>query len=240
MTVETFIICWNRESTIHLTINHYRKLGRVILYDNFSDDRTRDIAEHLGADVRLFGRAGELDDQTYLDIKNHCWKNSAADWVIIVDDDEILYHPNLEHELTRGLMQGATIFHVQGFNIHSDLMPVNDWTDILIGEKNENYSKLCIFNPRNITDIRYRYGCHAASPTGNIIYHDTKLILLHYRDVGGVERLIERHNLYKSRLSETNKRYNLGHHYSESEAGKRKQWEEFTVRSGPLSEAGLL
>ena len=49
MTVETYIIAWNREDTINLTINHYKKLGRVILYDNFSDDRTRDVAAECGA-----------------------------------------------------------------------------------------------------------------------------------------------------------------------------------------------
>lgn len=240
MTVETYIIGWNREDTIHLTIKHYKRLGNVIYFDNFSTDNTREIAEKMGADVRLFGRAGELDDQTYLDIKNHAWKRSRADWVIVVDDDEILYHPNLEGKLRNALETGATIFHVNGFNIHSDQMPKEEWTEIMTGEKNENYSKLCVFNPRNVTDIRYNYGCHAARPVGNLIYASTKLALLHYRDVGGVERLIARHKLYQSRLSELNKRYNLGHHYTESEASKRKQWTEFTERCGTLSEAGIL
>jgi glycosyltransferase involved in cell wall biosynthesis len=240
MTVETYIIGWNREDTIHLSIKHYKKLGNVIYFDNFSTDRTREIAESLGADVRLFGRAGELDDQTYLDIKNHAWKRSNADWVIVVDDDEILYHPNLNQVLFDSHQSGATIFRVNGFNIHSDLMPKEDWTEITTGEKNENYSKLCVFNPRNVTDIRYNYGCHASRPVGNLVYADTKLALLHYREVGGVERLIARHKLYRDRLSDLNKRYNLGHHYTETEESKRKQWNDFTERCGTLYEAGIL
>jgi glycosyltransferase involved in cell wall biosynthesis len=231
MKVETFIITWNREDTIHLSIKHYLQLGRVILYDNFSDDRTRDIAQELGAEVRLFGRAGELNDQDYLEVKNNCWKGSQADWVIVVDDDEILYG-----DLSKA--QGCTIVKPQGFNIHSDLMPVDNWLEIKSGEKNENYSKLCCFNPKEIKEIRYNYGCHAARPIGNVKIFEG-LYLLHYREVGGVERLIKRHKEYASRLSEVNRRYNLGHHYSETEESKRKQWKEFTERCATSFEAGL-
>lgn len=240
VSVETYIVTWNRADSIHLTIKHYLELGGVIIYDNWSTDSTREIAESMGAEVRVFGRKGELDDQAYLDVKNHAWKGSKADWVIVVDDDEILYHPNLKQELLSAKEKGQTIFKTQGFNIHSDEFPREKWLEIQTGEKNENYSKLCIFNPKQITDIKYNYGCHVARPMGNLVFSDTPLVLLHYRDVGGIERLIARHKLYRERLSELNRRYNLGHHYTESEASKRKQWIEFTERSGTLSEAGLL
>lgn len=234
MRVETHFIGWNIEGTVALTVKHYKRLGDVIYYDNFSDDNSREVAEHCGADVRLFGRAGELDDQCYLDIKNHAWKRSTADWVIIVDDDEILTHENLEGELQKATEAGHTIFKTQGFNIHSDLMPKDDWIEIQTGENNENYSKLCVFNPQQVKDIRYNYGCHAARPLGNLIYSPTILKLSNYRDVGGVERLIARHKSYALRLSQRNKAYNLGHHFTESEESKRKQWAEFSERCGIL------
>lgn len=240
MKVETYIITWNREDTIHLTLKHYLKLGKVILYDNFSDDRTREIAESMGADVRLFGTAGVLDDGVYLDIKNREWKRSSADWVIVVDDDEILYHPDLEAVLKRATAHGDTIFYTHGFNIHSDEMPKDDWTEIMTGEPNENYSKTCIFNPQKVKEIRYNYGCHVARPVGHLQYSRDHLAVLHYRDVGGIERLLDRHKKYRSRLSETNKRYNLGHHYSESEDFKRKEWEDFSKRSGTFTVDGML
>ena len=240
MNLEAYIITWNREDTIHFTIQHYQSFGcKVILFDNFSTDTTRDIAERMGCDVRLFGRAGELDDQTYLDIKNHAWKRSEADFVIVVDDDEILWHPRLLEELKEAKARGNTIFETRGFNIHSDLMPVNDWLDIQTGEQNANYSKTCIVDPKKVKDIRYHFGCHYSRPVGELNYHPVKLYLLHYRDVGGVERLIARHKLYQGRLSEVNKRYNLGHHYTESEQSKRKQWADFSARCVTLSEAGF-
>jgi glycosyltransferase involved in cell wall biosynthesis len=241
MTCEAFIIAWNREETIHLTIKHYKQFcERVVIFDNHSDDMTREIALSMGADVRLFGTKGVLSDQDYIDVKNNCWKQSQADWVIVVDDDEILYHPDLEFHLKLATAMGSTIFRPQGFNIHSDDVPREMWTDILTGEKNENYSKLCIFNPKEVKEIRYNYGCHAARPLGNLVYDKAKLILLHYREIGGVDRLISRHREYAKRLSEKNWQYNLGHHYTESEESKRKQWEEFTGRCVTLSEAGIL
>jgi len=241
MVAEAHIIAWNRQDTIHFTIKHYQQFcERVVIYDNHSTDLTRDIALELGADVRLFGKSGILDDQAYLDVKNNCWKSSQADWVIVVDDDEILYHPDLEFHLKLANAMGSTIFRPQGFNIHSDDFPRETFTEILTGEKNENYSKLCIFNPKEVKEIRYNFGCHAARPVGNLVYDKAKLILLHYRNIGGVERLMARHKEYEKRLSEMNRRLNLGHHYTESEQSKREQWEELSKRSGHLFEAGLL
>lgn len=239
MKIETYLITWNRADSIHLTVNYYKKLGRVIVFDNFSTDGTREICEELGAEVRLFGKAGILDDQAYLNVKNECWKGSKADWVIIVDDDEIVYHSQLLDVLTAAKAARATIFKTQGFNIQSDDFPRETWLEILTGEPNENYSKLCIFDPKQILEIRYNYGCHAARPIGNLQFDVHRLILLHYRNVGGIERLIKRHQEYASRLSELNRRYNLGHHYQESEAEKRKQWKELSERCVHLSKAGL-
>lgn len=214
MKIETYIITWNREDTIHLTLKYYLALGKVVLFDNFSDDRTREIAESMGADVRLFGQAGVLDDAVYLDIKNHCWKRSTADWVIVVDDDEILWHPNLVMELERAKATGHTVIHPQGFGIFSETMPKEDWTELLTGLEDNNYSKLCCFSP-HISDINYVYGCHEARPQGSIIVVYKGLYLLHYRAVGGANRLIRRHKEYEPRRqrSRINMRWDLGSHY---------------------------
>ena len=167
MKIETFILTWNREDTIHLTVKYYQQLGKVTVYDNFSDDATRTICENLGCDVRLFGSAGVLDDGVYLDIKNHCWKNSTCDWVIVVDDDEILYSLDLVDDLSNAVKRGFTIIRPQGFGIFSEKMPKEDWTEILTGVDDNNYSKLCCFSPK-IRDINYVYGCHEAHPKGDI------------------------------------------------------------------------
>ena len=93
MTIDTYIIAYNEIETIGLTIKYYQTFSNVTLFDNFSDDGTPELARHLGATVMTFGRKGELNDAEYLKIKNRAWKKSKADFVIIVDADEILEQP---------------------------------------------------------------------------------------------------------------------------------------------------
>lgn len=241
MNIEAYIQVWNRAETIAFTIRHYQKFcSKVFVYDNFSTDKTREIATSLGAIVNLFGVAGSLDDGEYVRLKNNCWRKSTADWVIVVDDDEILYNEDLKFILDQGRVLGNTIFKPQGISIHSDAMPEKDWLEIRTGRKDENYSKLCVFNPQAIKEINYVYGCHDAKPEGRINYGKDQLYLLHYRSVGGVERLIARHKEYRERLSPINKRWNLGIHYSESDDLKRKQWTESLEKSVPLLNLGII
>lgn len=230
LKIETFVITWNREDTIRLTLKHYLAMGPVKLYDNFSDDRTREIAESMGADVRLFGRAGVLDDGVYLDIKNHEWKKSKADWVIVVDDDEILHNVELDNRFT--------IIKPRGFSIFSNELPKEDWLELKSGVDDNNYSKLCCFRPDCITDINYVYGCHEAHPKGDVRISESGY-LMHYRAVGGVERLINRHQAYEPRRerSRLNMRWGLGGHYKdtvEHPENTRKWFDDHLKKSVPL------
>lgn len=244
--VSAYIMVWNREDTIHLTINHYKKFcDKVFIIDNFSTDRTREIAEGLGCTVSLFGTAGVLDDHAYREIKNNCWKGSDADFVIVVDDDEILYAEDLTFILRDARMKGQTIFKPQGYSMHSDEMPKEDWLEVTKGFKDNNYSKLCIFNPKAIKEIGYQYGCHTHlknCPSGRVVYGIEQLYLLHYRSVGGVGRLIKRWEEYEPRRQKSivNMKWNLGHQYSQKETEIRKEWAESIERSKELSSLGIL
>lgn len=246
LKIEAYIQAWNREDTIAFTINHYKKFcDKVIIYDNFSDDKTREIAEASGCEVRLFGQAGILDDQAYKTWKNSGWKGSDADWVIVVDDDEILYSEDLVFTLKQATTRGETIFKPQGFSIHSDEMPKEDWLELRSGFTDNNYSKLCVFNPKAIREIGYEFGCHThmkGFPQGRVIQSSMPLYLLHYRSVGGVERLLKRWREYEPRRqrSAINMKWNLGHQYAQKEEDIRKEWKESLEKSAPLSEGGKL
>ncbi len=239
MKIEAFIIAWNREDTIDFTINHYLEFcSSVTLFDNHSTDNTREFAEKERVTIHTFGTPGVLNDQDYLQIKNNCWKVSDADWVIVVDDDEILYHPNLIEELQLAKDSGATIIKPQGFGIFSNSMPELDWTELMSGVPDSNYSKLCVFNPKAIQEIGYIYGCHQAKPVGRIRLVE-KLYLLHYRAVGGADRLIERHKLYEPRRqkSPVNMKWDLGGHYRktvENPEETRSWFSENLANSKPL------
>lgn len=235
--IEAHIIAFNEAETIHFTIQHYQAFcSKIVLWDNHSTDNTREIAKSMHCVVKTFGMEGELSDRAYLDLKNSCWKKShpghdRRDWVIIVDADEILHGGIPE---TNG-----TIFKTRGWNVFSLLMPETHWLEITHGLPDENYSKTVIFDPKAITDINYRIGCHVSSPRGNVQWADETLTLFHYRNVGGPGRLIERHNLYRPRMSQENIIRNWGHHYLASDEERMKEWKEKYERSRPFSRDGF-
>lgn len=240
MKIEAFVIVWNEIDTIHLTIKHYQRFCDVInVFDNYSNDGTFEKCQELGCNVQRFGQEGVLDDTEYLKIKNHAWKGSDADWVVVVDSDEILWRPDIKEALQSELDKGSTIFKTFGFNIYSHEMPVNDFLEIRTGVPDKKYSKKAIFSPK-IREIGYIYGCHEARPRGGGRYTDELIPLFHYRNIGGPDRLSNRHKIYRDRLSKKNKAFKLGFQYLESEEQRINYWHEQYRNSIPFGKIDIL
>jgi glycosyltransferase involved in cell wall biosynthesis len=239
--IEAHIIAWNEAETIHLTIKHYQKFCyHVVIWDNHSTDNTREIAKSIGCTVKTFGKPGELSDRAYMELKNECWKKKhpgedRRSWVIVVDADEILKFSKFKARLSEET--GVSIIKTQGWNIFSHDMPKDDWLEITNGHPEENYSKTVIFDPKNITDINFHIGCHVSRPKGNVRMGTDLMYLFHYRNVGGPQRLIERHNLYRVRMSDENLQRQWGFHYLVSDEQRVKEWEEKYQKSRPFSPA---
>lgn len=220
MLCEVYIVCWNEIETIHLTIKHYQKFcDKITILDNWSDDGTREKAESMGCDVRIFGIKGVLDDKEYLKVKNSIYYKSKSKYVIVCDSDEILWHENIRQILEQDT---ANIFNTIGWDIFSNDMPVNDFLEIQNGQFSPNYCKKVIFSPKIL--INYHPGCHTCAPKGRLRPSNEILTLFHYRNIGGVKRLSERHAIYRKRLSEHNKAFGLGCHYSFPEEQRRTEW----------------
>lgn len=240
MLIECHIIVWNEADIIRLTINHYKTFcSKIVLHDNYSSDGTDSIALELGCEVRKFGQPGILADKEYLKIKNNIWKGSQADWVILVDVDEILHHPCIESHLMFAKAKKQTIFKTSGWQVFSNDMPKDSFLEMTNGLHDLNYSKLVIFDPKQVTSINYSYGCHQADPQGVVAYADTTFTLFHYRNIGGAQRLVDRHKAYRKRLSPLNKELGLGKHYQYTDERRVKEWEEQLQKSGSFSQAGF-
>lgn len=231
MKIEAYIIAWNEAETIHLTVKHYQQFCQVVkIFDNYSDDDTRDICRDMGCEVRQFGIPGVLDDREYTKLKNNCWKGSDAAWVIVVDADEIL---SVDFDKITG-----TIVRPYGWNVFDRFVPRESWFDTVNGFHDPNYSKLCCFNPKEIREINYVHGCHVAKPVGNVKITESGT-LFHYRNVGGPERLVRRHELYRRRLSLWNKQWKAGDHYNHEDERRIREWQEQYERSKEYSQLGI-
>lgn len=241
MVVEAYIIAWNESETIHLTIKHYQQFcQRIIIYDNFSTDNTREICEALGCEVKPFGIAGVLDDREYTKLKNNCWKGSKADWVIVVDADEILWADNILDQLNKLRKLKFGMISTQGWQVVSQYVPRESWLEITNGFIDENYSKFVIFDPKAVKEMNYVHGCHIAKPVNSLCTTNNNpgFILLHYRNVGGYQRLIDRHKLYRERMSDWNIKWKAGSHYLYEDAQRKREWLEQLERAGEFVPLG--
>jgi glycosyltransferase involved in cell wall biosynthesis len=229
-TVEVFAICYNEEKIMPFFLNYYSKFcTQITIFDNFSTDKTVEIinkfAEKFPVQLISYDTNNTLNDSVYLSIKNNCWKKSEADYVIVVDSDEFIYHENIKKFL---LDNPKPIYKPKGYDMVSDTFPEGeDILQIKTGKYSSNYSKLALFKPKQLHEINYHLGCHSADPSlkeacGDIV-EEEELKLLHYKNLSFDYR-INKHNEYVKRFSEFNKNTGAGIHYLFEE---NKQREEF-------------
>jgi glycosyltransferase involved in cell wall biosynthesis len=227
--IEAFLICWNERDILPMVIRHYQQFcAKITIFDNYSSDGSDVIAEAMGCEVHKFGRPSELNDNFYLEVKNHCWKGSDADYVIVCDTDEILLYEDSPK------WEGVTMFRTQGWQITSNDFPKHDLLEITNGFAFDNYSKNIIFSPKAIKEINYRPGAHRCDPVGDIHYSDERLYILHYRQIGGVERLIRRYMDYRKRMSLFNRKNGHGIHYLQDPMKIRASWKRDLMKSKPF------
>lgn len=226
MRITLYFINWDDSFYIPFLHKHYSQFcQKMVMYDGFSSDGSQDIATKLGIEVREFGRPGVLDDEVYRSLKNNCWKEERgkSDYVIICDADEFV--------LPDKLIGTAPV--VKGFNMISEHLPVNDIFEINTGSESESYSKQAIFSPTHIDEINYVHGCHKNHISGTITTSG-HCRLLHFRQIGGVERMIARHSDYRERMSKFNLRHGMGVHYLATDEQKRIEWAQLQAASRKL------
>lgn len=231
MKVHAFIICYNEAAMMPFTIRHYREFcDQITLIDNQSTDNTVAIAKKLfpALSVAEFDTKKTVDDLAYLRIKNDYdkvfWKKSKADFVIVCDTDEFLYHPDMKGMLAELKEKEISLPRVDGYNMVADSMPKDHsrqlYEHVTKGNRAYNFDKQIIFNPNIVEDINYSVGCHTCSPiiikgmTEEQMAWREKLRfkMLHFKYMGK-KYVLKKHNEYASRLSDFNKENKLGGEY---------------------------
>ena len=209
MKIEVYAICYNEEVRLPYFLRHYSQFADIIVYDNQSTDRSLNIMRGK-AKVISYDTNNKLRDDVFLEIKNNCWKGSKADWVIVCDIDELVYHPLIELIL---LKSEATIFQPKLFNMFSEKLPTTKgqiYEEIQYGTEDDR-PKMLVFRPDQIKEINFLPGCHEANPTGNIVL-SKELITLHYQFLSR-QFTIDRYKEFSKRLSVINRENGWSFHY---------------------------
>jgi hypothetical protein len=211
MKITIYSVCWNEEVLLPFFFKHYKSKfpqAKFIIYDNESDDQSRDIIKLNGGEIRDFKSKGEVRDDFLLDVKNHAWKNLTSEWVIICDIDEFM-----EADETYLSETNATIIRCEGYEMVGDSLKLET---IKKGTRNYWLDKCLAFKPAKIKEINYTTGCHSCNPTGVVIYNKERILLKHYKYFK-LSFVINRFEILGKRLSKKNKDNNWSLHYLQNE-----------------------
>lgn len=228
MKIEAYVLCHQEEKIIPYLMRHYNQFAQVYLMEGHSTDRTVDIALSMGAKIIPVDTGNQVNDKIYLDLKNNAWKDSKADWVIICDTDEFIYHHNIKQYLEN---TPYTIFLPRLFNMYSETYPTTEgqiYEEVCMGV--DGGGKMNLFKPSEIREINYLPGCHNAKPEGNVkLCANSEILTLHFKNLSR-EYVIERNAYLFNRMSEINKRYGWGFHVGKGAEAVNKDFDDNAER----------
>ena len=162
-----------------------------------------------------------MDDKIQNDAREICWKNSTADWVIVCDMDEFLYHENILELLDTTQATIVRSVAYQMLSIEEDLC-----VNVKEGTRDTLYDKCILFRPDKITQMNWGPGCHNCDPTGDRVYLNNTIKLLHFSLIGK-DRIKKRYAEYEKRLSDNQKAHGWGNHYQITTEESNKRFDDY-------------
>lgn len=238
MIIHVYTVCWNEEKMLPFFLGYYGSFAeKIVVYDNQSTDKSAKIIDaHPKTKRIVFDTGGQYVESRLTEIRNTAWKASRgkADWVMVVDMDEFLYHPLLVPYLQSYKTMGVTLPKIDGYEMTSPTFPqpgTNLFTHCKTGFSSEWFSKRVCFNPH--VDMVFGPGSHKFSAQGQVVESknpDIKLLHYHYLGLEFVES--KRSGRWK-RQSEENRRNGWGIHYDPVNP-YRKAFMDALKRSRPV------
>jgi hypothetical protein len=212
MKIEVYCLVSNEEIMLSYFMRHYIQFAKVILLESNSKDKTKEIAYSMGAEIWIYDWPDQINDQIFTEVKNNCWKQSAADWIMVTDVDEFIYHPDLINALEK---TKSTIIRPDFYNMYSETFPKTKkqiYDEVKKGIiQFEPPPKMNVFKRSEIQEMNYAPGCHHANPTGNVIINSEGFKTLHMRNLSK-EYILSKNASHSRRRSDINKLMRWGDH----------------------------
>lgn len=170
-------------------LRHYETFAdRIFVWEDQSDDGTREMLEsHPKVTVLDPGHHG-ADDVHY--VKN-LWpqykeiSRGHADWVMCVDADEFVYHPNIIEVLEECDRINIKRIRCSGFLMYHAYFPTTNgqiYDEVKMGWVDDWCSKTIVFRPE--VHMAWANGRHSPKCSKTYLSQTTGIKLLHFRCLG--------------------------------------------------------
>jgi hypothetical protein len=228
-------------------LRHYEGIvDRFFVYDGGSTiDSLSLLNSHPKVEVRYLRTAGDSFIDAARRFIDTAWRKSrgSADWVIVADIDEFVFHPNLRAYLSLSIDAGVTALRGVGFEMVAEEFPSSPspLTDTMTrGARSAGLDKLCAFTPDAIAETNFSPGRHQASPTGHVVWPAQREILLLRYHYLGVPYVIERSERMKELLRDGDLKNGWGSQHLWSAERIAEEWNQLYTASGPVPGLGEL
>jgi hypothetical protein len=244
-TIHLYCLCWNDARMLPYFFRHYdRIVDKYFVFDNGSTDASLSMLEnHERVEITPFEVPGDSFVEEERRLGDTIWRHSNADWVIITDIDEHIYHPYLIDYLRRCKERNITAIQSIGYEMVSDTFPsaAEPLTELVVmGVRSGGHDRLCIFNPKAVTATNFGPGRHKAKPEGRIVWPEyPEALLLHYKQLGK-QYLVARSAELRRGLRSRDLQSSWGVHYTWSAAKIAANWRKMKKASGPVPGLGTL
>lgn len=231
--LEVFTICWEESDRLKQLIDFYRERVPdclITVFDNMSTDNTEQVCKDNNVKHIQFDTNGKFDEQTLIDIRNNCWKDSDAKFIIVCDSDELVDVREMSLERC-DVLKEWNVSKCLGINIvgHD-----KDFKDAKYGVFSDKYSKPILFYKEDIYYMNFFPGSHGAIPTpikGKNIKPDNGSFKLYHTKWQDYESAMERNRLIRNKgLSDNNIENKWTLYYNEEDEKHKEYFDEMFNR----------
>lgn len=189
MTVDVYATMHNEAPLVPYWLRHYERLAdRIFVWEDQSTDGTRALLRaHPKVTLRPVQTHG-IDDEAWVVGQWDTYRTLSrglADWVLVVDADEFIYHPALLTRLAQHAQDGAQILKLDGYHMMSDHFPTTAgqiYEEVTTGVRDFFWChKPCVFSPA--VDLQFAPGRHHLKHASAPVV-ETDIKLLHFRFLG--------------------------------------------------------
>jgi hypothetical protein len=193
MIIDVYTTTYNEEKILPYWLRHYETFAdKIFVWDDVSTDGTLEILKsHPKVTILPRENTGADDDYFVNNLfpQSQVRSNGYADWVIIADPDEFVYHPKIREVLESQKSHRVDILGCEGYTMFSDNFPTTPgqiYEEVKMGFPDQMESKWTIHSPA--IDVHFRKGRHHQPynlrdfNASRYKFHGIKL--LHYRYLG--------------------------------------------------------